>query len=54
MTQYLISGILFLSSNNYRLIWTIFICCGLVAAVLYTFMYGPDKRTFPKLYEKKT
>lgn len=51
-TQYLISGILFLSDSNYRLIWTVFICCGLVAALLYTFMYGPDKRTFPKLYEK--
>lgn len=53
LTQYLISGILFLSDNNYRLIWTVFICCGLAAAVLYTTMYGPDKRTFPKLYEKQ-
>jgi len=53
LTQYLISGILFLSNNNYRLIWFIFICCGLAAAVMYAFMYGPDKRTFPKLYEKK-
>ncbi len=53
LTQYLISGILFLSNSNYHLIWTIFICCGLGAAVLYGFMYGPDKRTFPKLYEKK-
>jgi len=51
-TQYLISGILFLSNNNYRLIWTVFICCGLGAAALYTFMYRPDKRTFPKLYER--
>jgi len=53
LTQYLISGILFLSNNNYRLIWFVFICCGLAAAVMYAFMYGPDKRTFPKLYEKK-
>ena len=53
LTQYLISGILFLSNNNYRLIWFIFICCGLAAAVMYAFMYGPDKRTFPKLYDKK-
>ena len=53
LTQYLISGILFLSNSNYRLIWTIFILCGLFAAVLYSFLYGPDKRTFPKLYEKK-
>lgn len=54
LTQYLISGILILSQSNYKLIWTIFIGCGLVSAVLYTFMYGPDKRTFPKLYEKQT
>ena len=52
LTQYLISGILILSNSNYRLLWTIFIGCGLVSAVLYTFMYRPDKRTFPKLYEK--
>lgn len=52
LTQYLISGILFLSNSNYRLIWTVFILCGLCAAVLYVFLYGPDKRTFPKLYEK--
>ena len=52
LTQYLISGILFLSGSNYRLIWLVFIGCGLVASVLYTFMYGPDRRTFPKLYEK--
>ena len=53
LTQYLISGILFLSNNNYRLIWTVFICCGLAASLLYVTMYGPDKRTFPKLYEKQ-
>ena len=52
LTQYLISGILFLSNSNYRLIWTVFILCGLCAAVLYGFLYGPDKKTFPKLYEK--
>lgn len=53
LTQYLISGILFLSNSNYHLIWMVFICCGLAATVLYAFLYGPDKRTFPKLYEKK-
>lgn len=53
LTQYLISGILFLSNSNYRLIWTVFILCGLCAAVLYGFLYGPDKKTFPKLYEKR-
>ena len=53
LTQYLISGILFLSNSNYHLIWMVFICCGLAATVLYAFLYGPDKRTFPKLYEKR-
>ena len=53
LTQYLISGILFLSNSNYRLIWMFFSCCGLLAAVLYVFMYALDKRTFPKLYEQK-
>ena len=52
LTQYLISFLLIVTNSNYRLLWTVFIICGLVAAVLYGFMYGPDKRTFPKLYEK--
>ena len=51
-TQYLISFMLMATQSNYRLIWTVFIICGLVAAVLYGFMYSPDKRTFPKLYER--
>jgi len=50
LTQYLISFMLMATGSNYRLIWIVFILCGLVAAVLYGFMYGPDKRTFPKLY----
>lgn len=53
LTQYLISGILFLSGSNYRLIWMLFIFLGLFAALMYAFMYRPDKRTFPKLYENK-
>lgn len=52
LTQYLISFMLIASESNYRLLWTIFIICGLVSAGLYAFMYVPDKRTFPKLYEK--
>lgn len=51
-TQYIISAMLILTQSNYRLLWMIFITCGFVAAVLYGFMYGPDKRTFPKLYQK--
>ena len=53
LTQLLISLILTLSNSNYRLIWTIFILCGLVATGLYCLMYPPDRRTFPKLYIKK-
>ncbi len=53
LTQYLISFLLVATGSNYRLIWWVFIGFGAVAAVLYLFMYGPDKRTFPKLYEKK-
>lgn len=51
LTQYLISFLLIATGSNYKLLWTVFIICGLVAAVLYGFMYRPDKRTFPKLYE---
>ena len=53
LTQYMISILLILSNSNYRLIWTVFICCGLASAVMYGFMYIPDRKTFPKLYEKK-
>ena len=52
LTQYLISFMLIATESNYRLIWMVFMVCGLVGAVLYGFMYGPDKRTFPKLYER--
>ena len=52
VTQYLISFMLIVTASNYRLIWTIFMICGLAAVGLYGLMYGPDKRTFPKLYEK--
>ncbi len=52
LTQYLISFMLIVSHSNYSLLWAVFIAFGLLAAVLYTLMYRPDKRTFPKLYEK--
>ena len=52
LTQYLISFMLIATGSNYGLIWLVFILCGLAAAVAYTFLYKPDKRTFPKLYEK--
>ena len=52
LIQYLISFLLMVTDSNYRLLWMVFIICGLIAAVLYGFLYRPDKRTFPKLYEK--
>ena len=52
ITQYLISFMLIATNSNYRLIWTVFIICGLAAVGLYGLMYAPDRRTFPQLYEK--
>lgn len=52
LTQYLISFMLIATGSNYRLLWMIFIALGLISATAYGFLYGPDKRTFPKLYEK--
>jgi hypothetical protein len=52
LTQYLISFMLILTHSNYTLLWMVFIVIGLVAAAAYGFLYGPDKRTFPKLYQK--
>lgn len=53
LTQYLISFLLILTKSNYKLLWMIFIVCCLIGAVLYGFLYGPDKRTFPGLYENE-
>ena len=50
LTQYLISFMLMATGSNYKLIWMVFMVCGLVGVALYGLMYGPDKRTFPKLY----
>lgn len=52
LTQYLISFMLIATGSNYRLLWTVFIICGLVCSALYGLLYVPDKRTFPKLYKK--
>lgn len=52
LTQYVISFMLIATQSNYLLIWIIFISFGLLAAVMYGFMYAPDKRTFPKLYQR--
>ena len=50
--QYLISFMLIWTGSNYRLLWLVFGACGLAAAVLYGLLYGPDRKTFPKLYGK--
>ena len=51
-TQYLISFMLIWTGSNYKLLWLIFGACGLAAAGLYICLYRPDRRTFPKLYNK--
>lgn len=51
LTQYLISFMLILTESNYQLLWLIFVGLGLLAAVAYTFLYMPDRKTFPKLYQ---
>ena len=51
LTQYLISFMLIATESNYPLMWSIFIALGLASAGAYCFMYVPDKRTFPKLYQ---
>lgn len=51
LTQYLISFMLILTESNYQMLWLIFVGVGLLAAMAYCFLYLPDKRTFPKLYE---
>lgn len=51
-TQYIISFMLIATSSNYTLIWTVFGIFGIVAAVIYCILYIPDRRTFPKLYDK--
>ena len=51
LTQYLISFMLILTESNYQMLWLIFVGLGLLAAIAYIFLYRPDKRTFPKLYQ---
>jgi len=52
LTQFLISFMLILTQSNYQTLWLIFVALGLLTAVVYIFLYMPDRRTFPKLYEK--
>ena len=52
LTQYLISFMLIATQSNYQLLWVIFTGFGLIAVVLYSLLYVPDKKTFPILYQK--
>lgn len=51
LTQYLISFMLILTESNYQMLWLIFVGLGLLATVAYGFLYRPDKKAFPKLYQ---
>ncbi len=52
LVQYGISFVLVVAEGNYRLLWLIFIGCGLTAMTLYAMAYPADKRRFPALYPK--
>ena len=52
LIQYAISFALMIAEGNYRLLWLIFIDCGLAAMALYGLVYPADRRRFPALYPK--
>ena len=52
MTQYAISFILMIAQGNYRLLWSIFLGCGLLALAMYAACYGADRKRFPALYAR--
>lgn len=52
LVQYGISFVLMVAEGNYRLLWLIFIGCGLTACALYALAYRADRRRFPGLYPK--
>lgn len=52
VTQFFISFVLMAAAGNYDLLWTIFICCGIAALIMYALAYPADRKTFPKLYPK--
>lgn len=52
LVEYGISFVLMVAEGNYRLLWLIFIGCGLAAMTLYALAYPADKRRFPALYPK--
>ena len=52
LTQYAISFVLMVAEGNYRLLWLVFVGCGLAAMALYALAYPADKKRFPDLYSK--
>ncbi len=52
-TQFLITGMLVWTNGNYRVLWGVFISIGILSCVFYALLYRPDKKKFPKLYERK-
>ena len=51
LTQYLVSALLFITSDNYSTIFLVFIIGGVVFALISGLVYKKDKDTFPLLYE---
>ena len=52
LIQYGISFVLMIAEGNYRLLWLVFIGCGLASMALYALAYPADKKHFPNLYPK--
>ena len=52
LIQYGISFALMVAEGNYRLLWLVFIGCGLTSMALYAIAYPADKMRFPNLYPK--
>ena len=52
LIQYSVSFALMIAEGNYRLLWLIFIGCGLAAMALYGLVYPADRHRFPALYPK--
>lgn len=52
LIQYSVSFALMIAEGNYRLLWLIFIGCGLAAMALYGLVYPADRRRFPALYPR--
>ena len=42
-----------IAEGNYRLLWLVFIGCGLTSMALYALAYPADKKRFPDLYPKE-